>query len=127
MLQKIHDEHWGTQEAPTAEREFWQQEFQRLQSRIAELEKAQAWQDIETAPKDGTHVLIWGRAIVNNQVSKFHIREAWFVPRNAYWHCADNLGRVSPEAWMPLPKPPVVVSGSSIEDESAVSEGDFPK
>ena len=65
------------------------------------------WQPIETAPKDGTKVLVWSNSNV------------WNEPDVAYWGRSNPLNqpawagghcRVShidqPTHWMPLPPPP---------------------
>lgn len=59
------------------------------------------WQPIETAPKDGTKVLI------------YHIRDKWMIcaghwPCNSYWSesYASNIKLNNPTHWMPLPEPP---------------------
>lgn len=61
------------------------------------------WQPIETAPKDGTKILVWPRSR--------QMRE----PAIAYWHQPANsdypgfwaIGG-NPTHWMPLPAPPVI-------------------
>lgn len=68
------------------------------------------WQPIETAPKDGTHVLIYVPG------SRRLVCEAWWaMPYEAapaaqcWWQTADY--RVLPEHaahWMPLPEPPAL-------------------
>lgn len=66
------------------------------------------WQPIETAPKDGTHILIWefeGNAAVV---------ECYYSTEDGWegWIYADTLLADScpdgPDAdfWMPLPEPP---------------------
>jgi hypothetical protein len=64
------------------------------------------WQPIETAPKDGTRLLVWANNL-------------WREPAIAYWsrsgplnppcwvggHC--HVGHIDqPTHWMPLPTPP---------------------
>jgi len=59
-----------------------------LQKKLAEVEaERDEWQPIETAPKDGTKVILW--------LPDFHsVEMAWFcVPAEA-------------SHWMPLPTPP---------------------
>jgi hypothetical protein len=59
------------------------------------------WQPIETAPKDGTEVLVLIRAKV--------IRLGWYFVRSsrtAGW-CDENGKAITPTHWMSLPAPPV--------------------
>lgn len=67
------------------------------------------WQDINTAPKDGTRILISsGRGISAVE---------WLDNEIEYWHVDDNkhgpfaLRGSAPTHWMPLPKPPVEENG----------------
>jgi hypothetical protein len=71
--------------------------------------EAQGWQDISTAPRDATWVLVWSP----------HWRDGGLptqVPSMAYWshlsNCwADYDGKVyKPTVWMPLPSPPEIPS-----------------
>ena len=62
------------------------------------------WQPIETAPKDGTVVLLAG--------CRKPVAAAWLEDEIDYWHVDDNklgpfvLRGPGPTHWMPLPKPP---------------------
>jgi hypothetical protein len=58
------------------------------------------WQPIETAPKDGTRVLIAD--------SNVWMAVATFWPCNMYWtdDTISGLKLNSPTHWMPLPEPP---------------------
>lgn len=61
------------------------------------------WQSIETAPKDGTHVLLWGTLhnmlALNNKMHVGKFACGWWV--------ADAvLSNVT--HWQPLPTPPVI-------------------
>ena len=66
------------------------------------------WQPIETAPKDGTRVLIaWNNGCDKGVVSAYwepgyfgNIGWTEFQLRSDYW------GPDTPTHWMPLPKPP---------------------
>ena len=66
------------------------------------------WQPIETAPKDGTVVLLAG--------CRKPVAAAWLEDEIDYWHVDDNklgpfaLGGPAPTHWMPLPKPPAARS-----------------
>lgn len=57
------------------------------------------WQPIETAPKDGTHVLVQYRWAHREK----YIAEGWW--RGDGWETHGHL-RVRAFAWMPLPEPP---------------------
>lgn len=61
------------------------------------------WQDISTAPKDGSEIMVW--------------KKGWLYPHNGYWDA--NVGEEGswenpftndcmdqPTHWMPLPDPP---------------------
>ena len=59
------------------------------------------WQPIETAPKDGTKVLIF--------VMGKNVMQASYSRCNEYWidcWCSNMSGVYSPTHWQPLPKPP---------------------
>jgi len=77
------------------------------EKRIEELESAQQWQPIETAPKDGTEVLVWCE---HHGTAYLAIFENHFP--NQGWFCADAYPDgwtelcVDPTHWMPLPEPP---------------------
>lgn len=85
-------------------------EIERLRQRVAELEADAAryrWQPIETAPKDGTRILVWSEIGECCEVAR------WFVDLfgEAYWACQsqDHFGfGVLCSHWMPLPQQPVI-------------------
>lgn len=68
------------------------------------------WKPIETAPKDGRHVLV---AVTNDEpgyVAEAYYEEdadrGWF---SANTHWTDYVdGQLFPSHWMPLPEPPKV-------------------
>ena len=62
--------------------------------------RAPQWQPIETAPKDGTWVLIWIDWIGNPRSSAFE-NGTW---QNLPW--VSSVKDYNPSHWMPLPKPP---------------------
>jgi len=75
------------------------------------------WQPIETAPKDGTDILVgWWSAgvwIVRNAwwEDGFDIEtgEGWWYPNTnlaTYKVCPENNAVNGPQYWMPMPKPP---------------------
>ncbi len=56
------------------------------------------WRPIETAPKDGTPMLLW---------DGFNVFQGWW---NGEWVAERNLSpRPWTNAWMPLPEPPTSV------------------
>lgn len=61
------------------------------------LEALGGWQDISTAPKDGSRVLLYG----------FDGYEGMFGVWNGQWVWAGYLSnRLQPTHWQPLPPPP---------------------
>ena len=68
------------------------------------------WKPIDTAPKDGTSVLVSCEGAVHE--AKYHADEdGWWLANTDptdYWD-----GRVYPDMWMPMPKPPSTDAGSS--------------
>lgn len=80
-------------------------------------ERLAGWEPIETAPKDGTYVIIWsgwfgGAATIAHWDDDRHANKK--APR---WISRDRVyGRKSfvdipPTHWMPLPPPPPAVVG----------------
>lgn len=76
------------------------------------------WHPIETAPKDGTEVLLWWRAEIGHDVVDFWasghwkrlgdgsagwIGESFHASEPGYW---TRLICERPTHWMPLPDPP---------------------
>ena len=61
------------------------------------------WQPIETAPMDGTEVLLFGDRFDSAYLCAFHDGEWKYAGR--YPDCWDG-GIVNPTHWMPLPAPP---------------------
>lgn len=57
------------------------------------------WTNIETAPKDGTVILVWF------EEAEQHLLLWWFED---YWRFKGNtiIPIVYPTHWMPLPSPP---------------------
>lgn len=70
-----------------------------------EYTRTPQWQPIETAPKDGTRVILYvppyGAMTGHNTFSNFGGRQS------DYWSCHSSLNRdAQPTHWMPLPTPP---------------------
>ena len=63
----------------------------------ARLDKATKWLPIETAPKDGTWVLLGKK---NSSVA------GYFDKVSYHWRYGDCQGFIKPTHWLPLPQPP---------------------
>lgn len=69
-----------------------------------------AWQPIETAPKDGTRILV----VCELGVIESNIAQSGsFI----YKHLSGSGSPVEPTHWMPLPKPPVDGPLASIKEK----------
>lgn len=77
-----------------------------------------AWRDIETAPKDGTVILAWGRG-GGPGAQPWVEKVAWWAIEVADWEGEDPPSdavscwtfdsdgvKANPEGWQPLPSPP---------------------
>ena len=61
-----------------------------------------AWQKIETAPRDGTLILVWRKS--NNELGYDHLRlSVDYFKHGAWWESRRDM---PPTHWMPLPPPP---------------------
>jgi hypothetical protein len=74
------------------------------------------WQPIETAPKDGTEVLVWnggndGFYTTPGQMGVAYWGRQGFPERKRAWcasDCCDGVTTYTPTHWMPLPAPPQI-------------------
>lgn len=70
------------------------------------------WQPIETAPKDGTKVLVYDESYGLPQKAWFgkdHFKEeyeGWLFGDGDDYSCGLYFTPIEPTHWMPLPKPP---------------------
>ena len=62
---------------------------------------APQWQDIATAPKDGTFILAFGNGVA---IHNCHYIAEW--SEGDGWICSYSDVDVTPSHWMPLPTPP---------------------
>lgn len=70
---------------------------------VVKAHEERRWRPIETAPKDGTQLLLWepgaGPIYKNYKVGKFiHANPRWVVGTNSYV--------IKPTHWQPLPEAP---------------------
>ena len=64
------------------------------------------WQSIETAPKDGTRILVWETNVVDPFVTIAEWRrDEWIVSDSDFGH------RTEFDRWQPLPTPPQTEGG----------------
>lgn len=78
---------------------------------------APGWRDIESAPKDGTRIMVWADGFEWPEVVFYEFydpADAEEFGENGYWRYADDLltevtddcGAEDWTHWMPLPPPP---------------------
>ena len=67
------------------------------------------WQPIDTAPKDGTWILVYHKFESYGFDKTEWDYDKWIV-RWAYdcWHTGEEYAIQEPTHWMPLPKSPVI-------------------
>ena len=82
------------------------------------------WQPIETAPKDGSKVLlvVRGRVHIGSYFNTVRIEHGVEVSRHEGWNWGDiwlslYLDKPQPTHWMPLP--PVPVPEPAVEESAA--------
>lgn len=84
--------------------------------RAAEVLARRDWQTIETAPQDGTRVLLWWRTGKDPHVGRWEIDDLWEERRWAHkamkegWRCDGDAciptNQKDCTHWMPLPSGP---------------------
>lgn len=65
------------------------------------------WQPIETAPKDGSMLLVYGRPFSDDgqgYAKAAHV--AWWEDSDECWTPQSHAAWTEPTHWMPLPEPP---------------------
>jgi hypothetical protein len=82
-------------------------ELEQQAKRISELEAERTWQPIETAPKDGTNVLLITRKgnMATGLWQGSGPSEGWWLRGSAEPNCFFN-GHYGPTHWMQLPQAP---------------------
>lgn len=75
--------------------------------------RASQWRDIETAPKDGTHIMACRGPFTSNWTfaqAPAYVCHWWNNPGEEGWYLSSgDSGQISwhPTHWQPLPQPPV--------------------
>lgn len=79
-------------------------ELKQALTALTELRKEMEWQPIETAPKDGTNVDLYG----TYKGYKYRITDCRFIPLEGYWFAVNSMmgNGFVPTHWHPLPQPP---------------------
>jgi hypothetical protein len=80
--------------------------------------KLTGWQPIESAPKDGTYVLVTNGVAQASWVAKFvgeraFIENPWMSMMLNLWHSPVRYFSTIPTHWMPLPAPPALSNPES--------------
>ena len=85
--------------------------------RLAELDRlaATGWQTIDSAPKDGTSMLVWPPLWTGGTIScAYWNTDKYSKKPRPFWKRLDDMGRVSlsrdtpPTLWQHLPPPPTL-------------------
>ena len=82
-------------------------EIDRLTAEIERLRAASQWQPIETAPKDGTKVLVW-RPYEDKDHEAHCGVDRWSDVSGSWW---NSRRYQQPTQWQPLPSPPTQEGG----------------
>ena len=70
------------------------------------------WQDISTAPKDGTRILTWGR--LHADLDGGEAPCITISTHDVYGWYAPDFGGHEPALWQPLPPPPNTGKGEGV-------------
>jgi hypothetical protein len=84
---------------------------ERVMQRLTSRDDGNDWQYIETAPKDGTDILLYGYLTGEVETHKPPVKIVSKAHWNgSQWQVSDTCGYrfwiISAAYWMPLPKPP---------------------
>ncbi len=68
------------------------------------------WRPIETAPKDGTEILLFGACSINGQRYARGAHVGWRGPDDSCWDTRDPEAECDATHWQPLPEPPAALT-----------------
>jgi len=75
---------------------------------ISDRPNSREWQIIDTAPRDGTAILLW----FNDGIVVAHWHAATDGHAGAWWDRNDEWTFEHPSHWQPLPDPPFIRGAS---------------
>lgn len=95
---------------------------EKMSAELEELKAQQAWQPIETAPRDGSRIILHsylgvgegyfvtrGEMLVEHYAEADQIGGEYFWPKG--WYGSDDEEFKYPTKWQPLPQPPKTEEG----------------
>lgn len=99
----------------------WAEEIAEALSLVRASQPSEGWQDISTAPKDGTHILVSREPMLTTSVHWFD--DSWQLSVNYIGDHSDYVEHWGqPTHWMPLPSL-VRASEDEKNDQSRVDKG----
>lgn len=90
------------------EAKYLRSEYYKARESVVSALSPSAWQPIETAPKDGTPILV--------AHTSHCVEEAYYHSGDKSWQSANTdpsdyvSGTIYPHHWMPMPAPPLALS-----------------
>ena len=98
---------------------FWWREG--IRKALAASTPVGGWEDISTAPKDGTNIDLWCRDVKTGE--SYHFPDSYWCRDRQQWHGCDEY--IWPEVdvpthWRPLPPPPSVSTDNGPRPQEAV-------
>lgn len=91
---------WNTRPLEDALKE----QLEKAHARIAELEAANEWQPIETAPNDGTEIMVMG--VMPKTKKEYIVIAAYDRLGECFMNDLQLVGHDFLTHWQPLPQPP---------------------
>ena len=95
--------------SPEFEKEYMSFQIKWLENCVKELKQSQQWKPIETAPRDGTTVLLSFHYLNGVHPGKSFVAMLEWNKATGGWGLFKNLeldGTLKVSHWMPIPEPP---------------------